>query len=44
MENKVSYESISRAAKRLNGKIVKTPLLQSQYINQKLETNLFLKA
>ena len=44
MEDKVSYESISRAAKRLNGKIVKTPLLQSQYINQKLETNLFLKA
>ena len=44
MEDKVSFESISKAAKRLNGKIVKTPLLQSEYINQKLETNLFLKA
>ena len=44
IEDNVSYESISRAAKRLRNHIVKTPLLKSQYVNQKLETNLFLKA
>ncbi len=44
IDNKVSYESISIAAKRLKNHIVKTPLLQSEYINKKLQTNLFLKA
>ena len=44
IKDNVSYESISRAAKRLRNHIVKTPLLKSQYVNQKLKTNLFLKA
>ena len=44
IKDNVSYESILRAAKRLRNHIVKTPLLKSQYVNQKLETNLFLKA
>ena len=44
IEDKVSYESISIASKRLKNHIVKTPLLKSHYIDQKLETNLFLKA
>ena len=33
IEDNVSYESISRAAKRLRNHIVKTPLLKSQYVN-----------
>ena len=44
IKDNVSYESISRAIKRLRNHVVKTPLLKSQYVNQKLETNLFLKA
>ena len=44
IKDNVSYESILRAAKRLRNHIVKTPLLKSQYVNQKLKTNLFLKA
>ena len=44
IEDKVSYESISIASKRLKNHIVKTPLLKSHYIDQKLDTNLFLKA
>ncbi|MDC0228057.1 threonine/serine dehydratase [Alphaproteobacteria bacterium] len=44
VDDKVSYEAISRAAKRLDGKVVKTPLLESQYVNEKLNSNIFLKA
>ena len=44
MKNIVTYEEINKAAKRLKGKIVRTPLLQSEYLNKKLNTNLFLKA
>ena len=44
IKDNVSYESILRAAKRLRNHIVKTPLLKSQYVDQKLKTNLFLKA
>ncbi len=40
----VTYSSILEASRRLEGKIVKTPILQSKYINQKLESNVFLKA
>ena len=43
-QSKVTYNSILEASKRLEGKIVKTPILQSKYINKKLESNLFLKA
>ncbi len=43
-KSKVTYNSILEASKRLKGKIVKTPILQSKYINEKLESNLFLKA
>ena len=44
VDDKVSYEAISRAAKRLDGKVIKTPLLESQYVNEKLNSNIFLKA
>ena len=44
MENKVSLATITKAAQRLQGKIVKTPLLSSAYINQYLNANLYLKA
>ena len=44
IDKKVSYEAITRAAKRLEGKVVKTPLLESQYINEKLNTKIFIKA
>ena len=44
IEDKVTYELISEASKRLKNHIVKTPLLKSHYIDQKLQTNLFLKA
>ena len=44
IEEQVSYEAITRAAKRLEGKVVKTPLLESQYINKKLNTKIFVKA
>ena len=44
MENKVSLATITKASQRLQGKIVKTPLLRSAYINQYLNTNLYLKA
>ena len=44
IEEQVSYEAIVRAAKRLEGKVVKTPLLESQYINKKLNTKIFVKA
>ena len=44
VESKVTYNSILEASKRLEGKIVRTPILQSKYINEKLESNIFLKA
>ena len=40
----VTFNSILEASKRLEGKIVRTPILQSKYINEKLESNIFLKA
>ena len=44
MENNVSLETISKCCKRLKGKIVRTPLLRSDYIDKNLNTKLFLKA
>ena len=44
MVNNVTFNSILEASKRLEGKIVRTPILQSKYINEKLESNIFLKA
>ena len=44
VNSNVTYNSILEASKRLEGKIVKTPILQSKYINEKLESNIFLKA
>lgn len=41
---KVSFNEIMNSSIRLRDKVVKTPLLQSSYLNQKLKTNLFLKA
>ena len=43
-DSKVTYNSILEASKRLEGKIVRTPILQSKYINEKLESKIFLKA
>ena len=37
MENNVSLETILNAAKRLKGKIVKTPLLRSDLHRQKFQ-------
>ena len=44
VNGQVTYNSILEASKRLEGKIVKTPILQSKYINEKLKSNIFLKA
>ncbi|MDB9998697.1 threonine/serine dehydratase [Alphaproteobacteria bacterium] len=44
MEEIVTYEAICKAAERLKGKIVRTPLLKSEYLNKYLNTNLYLKA
>ena len=44
VNGQVTYNSILEASKRLEGKIVRTPILQSKYINEKLESNIFLKA
>ena len=41
---KISYCEIINASNRLKGKIVRTPILQSYYINEKFKTNIFLKA
>ena len=41
---KISYSEIINASKRLKGKVVRTPLLQSPYLNEKFKTNIFLKA
>ena len=44
VNSNVTYNSILEASKRLEGKIVRTPILQSKYINEKLESKIFLKA
>ena len=44
VNSNVTFNSILEASKRLDGKIVRTPILQSKYINEKLESNIFLKA
>ncbi len=44
VNSNVTFNSILEASKRLEGKIVRTPILQSKYINEKLEANIFLKA
>jgi len=44
MVSNVTFNSILEASKRLEGKVVRTPILQSKYINEKLESNIFLKA
>src|SRR5210317_2172219 len=43
-DRKVSFNEIINSSNRLKDKVVKTPLLQSSYLNQKFKTNLFLKA
>ena len=43
-DRKVSFNEIMNSSNRLKDKVVKTPLLQSSYLNQKFKTNLFLKA
>ena len=44
VNSNVTFNSILEASKRLEGKIVRTPILQSKYINEKLKSNIFLKA
>ena len=44
VNGQVTYNSILEASKRLEGKIIRTPILQSKYINEKLESNIYLKA
>ncbi len=44
VNSNVTFNSILEASKRLEGKIVRTPILKSKYINEKLEANIFLKA
>ena len=44
MNEKVTNQAIIEASLRMNGKIVKTPLLQSDYLNKKLKSNIYLKA
>ena len=44
VNNNVTFNSILEASKRLEGKIVRTPILQSKYINEKLESNILVKA
>ena len=44
VNSQVTYNAILKASKRLEGKIVRTPILQSKYINEKLESNIFVKA
>ncbi len=44
VNSNVTFNSILEASKRLEGKIVRTPILQSKYINEKLDSNIFLKA
>ena len=44
MNEKVTNQAIIEASLRMKGKIVKTPLLQSDYLNKKLKSNIYLKA
>ena len=44
VNSNVTFNSILEASKRLEGKIVRTPILQSKYINEKLESNILVKA
>ena len=44
MSEKVTNQAIIEASLRMKGKIVKTPLLQSDYLNKKLKSNIYLKA
>ncbi len=44
VNSNVTFNSILEASKRLEGKIVRTPILQSKHINEKLKSNIFLKA
>ena len=44
VNRKVSFNEIINASVRLQDKVIRTPLLQSAYLNKKLKTNIFLKA
>mgnify|MGYP001319279189 FL=1 len=44
MSEKVTNQAIIEASLRMKGKIVKTPLLQSDYLNKKLKSNIYIKA
>ena len=39
INSNVTFNSILEASKRLEGKIVRTPILQSKYINENVLTN-----
>jgi threonine dehydratase len=40
----VTNDAIIQAAKRLKGKIVRTPLLKSDHVNKELKSNIYIKA
>ena len=40
----VTNDAIIKAAKRLKGKIVRTPLLKSDHVNKELKSNIYIKA
>jgi threonine dehydratase len=40
----VTNDSIIKAAERLKGKIVRTPLLKSDHVNKELKSNIYIKA
>ena len=40
----VTNDAIIQAAKRLKGKIVRTPLLKSDHVNKELKSNVYIKA
>ena len=40
----VTFKSNLEASKRLEGKIVRKPILQSKYINEKLESKIFFES
>ena len=44
MSEKVTNQAIIEAAKRLKGKIVRTPLLKSDHVNKELKSNIYIKA
>ena len=39
----VTNDAIIKAAKRLKGKIVRTPLLKSDDVNKELKSNIYIK-